>query len=566
MASLSTGVRYDTSKALDYPSLPRTYESALKLLSLLPTNRDVTSLFEMPRPKSERGEIMDWNSMAIPEVIAWMARAGYGDLPRDLAPLRCIHVAGTKGKGSVSAFATAILVEEVAAGNETVGRVGTYLSPHVVSVRERIWLDGRPISRGLFTKYVFELWARLSEAAAAADPAEQDPYGAHTKPFYFRFLTLLAFHVFLREGVHSAVIECGIGGEYDATNVLPASSVTAAVVTRLGIDHVAMLGRTLSQIAWHKAGIFKPGVAAIALQPDSSGGGEKDNAQTPPGESLQDHEEAFHIVCTRAFKKSVSALYELSPQAVRHWGGVPDAALMGAFQKYNMALAAVAVDYHIRFLCASDGASPDMDSHPFDLTLLPETFTRGLAKATLRGRCESILDESSPTGSTIGYLVDGAHTADSLGEIARYFVAQPEAETSSHRVLLFTVRDREPGDLVRALVAGIEAGIDAGRGGQTRTTKADGYFNHAVFVFPPEAEAARKNALVAMQQACPATKACVCDSVPAAIRLIRSLHNLSQESGAGAVSDEPWTCQVLATGSFVLVREVLKELDAEYEE
>ncbi|ERS96801.1 hypothetical protein HMPREF1624_07010 [Sporothrix schenckii ATCC 58251] len=261
MASLSAGLHHDQGKKdkggagyLNFAAIPRTYDGALRLLSLLPTNRDVTALFETP-PTGKDGAPFDFNSLAIPEVVAWMARAGYSDIPKDLAPLKCIHIAGTKGKGSVSAFTTAILVEAAKTNGTTVGRIGTYLSPHVVSVRERIWLDGKPISRDLFTKYVFDMWARLSEAAAAADPSDPDPYGAHTKPFYFRFLTLLAFYVFLQQGVRSAVIECGIGGEYDATNILPASSITAAVVTRLGIDHVAMLGRTLEEIAWHKAAI-----------------------------------------------------------------------------------------------------------------------------------------------------------------------------------------------------------------------------------------------------------------------------------------------------------------------
>ncbi|CAK7269954.1 hypothetical protein SEPCBS57363_003858 [Sporothrix epigloea] len=553
MASLSTGVRYDTSKAVDFHNLPRTYANALHLLSLLPTNRDVTSLFEVPRPKVRSRDAVDLNSRAIPEMIDWMARAGYKNLARDLAPLRCIHISGTKGKGSVSAFATAILVEEAAAGNPFIGRIGTYLSPHVVSVRERIWLDGQPISRDLFTKYVFEMWARLSETAASADPPDEDPYGAHTKPFYFRFLTLLAYHVFLREGVRSAVIECGIGAEYDATNVLPASSVTASVVTRLGIDHTAMLGRKLSQIAWNKAGVFKPGVAAFILAP---GAAEKktDNTQTHPGESRRDQEDATDMLRTRAIQKNASAFYEISPQNVLHWDGVPGAALPGTFQKCNMALAIAAAEHHIQTLSHNYGPAL------FDPNDVPANVTKALAKATLRGRCESVIDKTF-TDSKITYLVDGAHTADSLGEVAKYFVSQSDSNGSSHRVLLFSVRDREPGELVKALVAGVGVGIAA----HSPATNYDAYFEHAVFVFPPEAEAA-KEALLAIQQASPATKSYVCHSVPAAINQIRALAAASQGPDAGVSTEIPQRCQVLATGSFILVRDVLRELDADFEE
>ncbi|CAK7215406.1 hypothetical protein SBRCBS47491_002478 [Sporothrix bragantina] len=565
MSTLSAGVHYDSCETLDFGSLPRTYASALYLLSLLPTNRDVTALFEMPKPKDGEGAPVDFNALAIPEVVAWMARAGYKDLPKDLAPLKCIHIAGTKGKGSVSAFATAILVEEAASGNTAVGRVGTYLSPHVISVRERIWLDGQPISRELFTKYVFELWVRLSEAAAIADPADKDPFGAHTKPFYFRFLTLLAFHVFLREGVRSAVVECGIGGEYDATNILPKSSVTAAVVTRLGIDHVAMLGRTLEEIAWHKAGVFKKGVAAITLQQDAPEA-ELDGKEAPPGESKKDREAALHVLRIRAAKKKALALYAISPDAVALWGGVPGAALPGAFQKYNMALAVVATEHHIRTVSTRDGKSSDAAVIPFNPANIPATSIVALSKATLRGRCETIVDTSATTSVPIEYLVDGAHTADSLREVARYFLARSDAnEASARRFLLFSVRDRNPGDLLRALMAGTGPGTDQ------VPKKHDDYFEHAIFVFPPEAVAAREDALRTMREVCPTTKSYICDSVPVAIGQIRALFAPPQEDPMGYLSGAPTGTpvqprQVLATGSFVLVREVLQELDADFED
>lgn len=574
MASLSAGLHQGQGKdkvalsSLDFASLPRTYDSALHLLSLLSTNRDVTSLFETP-PKDENGVPFDFNSLAIPEVVAWMARAGYKDLPTDLAPLKCIHIAGTKGKGSVSAFVTAILVEAAKGNGAAVGRVGTYLSPHVVSVRERIWLDGKPIDRELFTKYVIELWARLSEAAAAADPSDPQPYGAHTKPFYFRFLTLLAFQIFLREGVRSAVIECGIGGEYDATNILPASSVTAAVVTRLGIDHVAMLGRTLEEIAWHKSGIFKEGVAAFTLQQGPSEY-ESDKKAAPPGESKEDRDAAISVLRTRAAEKRAQALYELPTDVVARWTGVRDAGLPGAFQEYNMALAAAAALHHLHKVGAIDGREADSNDVILDPSRLPENFVPALAKATLRGRCE-VISDTQAVPSPVKYIADGAHTADSLGEVARFFVARQScADLSStkdvvpprsRRILLFSVRDRNPGDLLRALLAGTTAGL-------TKTHHS--FFDSAFFVFPSKAAPAREEALAVMQDVSPGTATQAFDSVTAAIGRIRALAAEPVKQSAGASADpetahlRPW--HVLATGSFVLVREVLQELDVDFEE
>lgn len=534
MTTLSVGLEAKTGAAavLDFDALPRTYESALHLLSLLPTNRDVTSLFEAPAP-DKSGKPFDYNSLAIPEVVAWMGRAGYTDLPKDLAPLKCIHVAGTKGKGSVCAFATAILVK-AAETEPAVGRVGTYQSPHVVSVRERIWLDGQPINRELFTKYTFELWQRLSEGAANADPADPQPYGPHTKPFFFRFLTLLALHIFLREGVRSAVIECGIGGEYDATNILPASSVTATAVTRLGIDHVAMLGRTLEEIAWHKSGIFKEGVAAFTLQgypPDSADESAKLGSDA-----------ALAVLRARAVEKKAQSLtlYKVSPQAVQDWEGVPRAALTGSFQKYNMALAAAVARHHIRALGLTGFKETAGASDILDPATISPSYCEALSKASLRGRCEVVSSHQQGTNKPIEYLVDGAHTTDSLSEVARFFSKRTsEISPPPRRILLFSVRDRNPGELVRAVVVG---------------TGQQGFFDEAFFVFPPDATLLIGDVRLTMQEVSPTTKVQISGDVQDAIGQIHSIEAADTE------------LHVLAAGSFALAREVLQELEANFEE
>lgn len=84
------------------------------------------------------------------------------------------------------------------------------------------------------------------------------------KPVYFRFLTLLAFHSFLRERVSATILEVGVGGAYDSTNIVPRPISTG--VTSLGLDHVPLLGTTLGEVAWNKAGIYKPGVPALSVE------------------------------------------------------------------------------------------------------------------------------------------------------------------------------------------------------------------------------------------------------------------------------------------------------------
>ncbi|NXY92507.1 FOLC protein, partial [Alcedo cyanopectus] len=131
-------------------------------------------------------------------------------------------------------------------------------SPHLVQVRERIRINGQPLSKELFSKYFWLVYNRLEETK---DPA------CASMPAYFRFLTIMAFHVFLQEKVDLAVVEVGIGGAYDCTNIIRAPVVCG--VSSLGIDHTSILGDTMEKIAWQKGGIFKPGVPAFTVaQPE----------------------------------------------------------------------------------------------------------------------------------------------------------------------------------------------------------------------------------------------------------------------------------------------------------
>src|SRR5436189_2410383 len=114
-----------------------------------------------------------------------------------------------------------------------INKIGLYTSPHLRFVRERIQINNTPLSEAQFARYFFETWDRLESSAKAIGMSPTDP-GA--KPVYFRFLTLVALHTYMSEGVDAAIIECGIGGEYDSTNILVKPVTTG--ITSLGIDHV----------------------------------------------------------------------------------------------------------------------------------------------------------------------------------------------------------------------------------------------------------------------------------------------------------------------------------------
>ena len=157
--------------------------------------------------------------------------------------MRCVHIAGTKGKGSTAAMTARILR---AAGR----RVGLYISPHLVDFRERMRIDDELIGE--------EEFARLMTEAC---PSVEAMRAEGKTPTFFEVLTLVALRWFRRQAVDIAVLETGMGGRLDATNVV--EPLTAAITT-LALDHTVELGDTLALIAGEKAGIIKPGVPVVS--------------------------------------------------------------------------------------------------------------------------------------------------------------------------------------------------------------------------------------------------------------------------------------------------------------
>lgn len=152
---------------------------------------------------------------------------------------RSVHVAGTNGKGS-----TCAMIE--AAARAAGLRTGLYTSPHLIEPTERIQIDGRPVSRDRFV----DAFTRVHEAGMRME----------THPTYFETVTAMAFLLFAESRLDLAVVEVGLGGRLDATNVIrPALSV----ITPVDFDHEAFLGSSIGQIAGEKAGILKQGVPAV---------------------------------------------------------------------------------------------------------------------------------------------------------------------------------------------------------------------------------------------------------------------------------------------------------------
>jgi dihydrofolate synthase/folylpolyglutamate synthase len=266
------------------------------------------------------------------------------DRPERGPPL--LHVAGTNGKGSTCAMAAAALR---AAGLRT----GCYTSPHLERFNERIAVDGREITDAALSEVVAELRA----ACPWHDGGEPED-----RLTYFEFATLAALLHFDRERVDVAVIEVGLGGRLDATNVVR-PAVTA--IARIGLDHTQWLGGTLALVAREKAGIFKAGVPAVV------------HAHQPEGVLEVLRERAAHV----------GAPFEVAP---RGWDG--PLALAGAHQQGNAGLAVAS----LRALRAAG------------VPVGEAAIAEGLARAAWPGRLELVG----------GVLLDGAHNPDGAAALA----------------------------------------------------------------------------------------------------------------------------------------------------
>jgi len=160
--------------------------------------------------------------------------------------VRHVHIAGTKGKGSTCEMTASCL--------EACGyTVGVYTSPHIMDIRERVRINSRQISHADF--------ARVAQKVAdAAANLPKDEHGE--QPTFFELITAMAFVYFAEEAVDVAVIEVGLGGRLDSTNVITPEVVA---ITSISLDHTQILGDTVELIAAEKAGIFKPGVPALTI-------------------------------------------------------------------------------------------------------------------------------------------------------------------------------------------------------------------------------------------------------------------------------------------------------------
>ncbi|KAE9332020.1 hypothetical protein PF008_g15138 [Phytophthora fragariae] len=326
----------------------------------------------------------------------YLKRLQLDDVVDSSAPraLSVVHVAGTKGKGSTCAMVERILRQ---AGYKT----GLFTSPHLVSPCERFRINGKPIADDVFLRHFNAVWDGLERT--------QDQSGPYPPmAWFFRFLTLMALHIFADEQVDVVVLEVGLGGRLDATNVFRTPVVCG--ISTLDLDHTRVLGETLDLIAYAKAGIFKPDVPAFTT------------AQEPLAMQMLD--KCAADTNTPLFR--VPTLDGFGPDGVNCKLG-----LHGDYQRTNAGLAVALASTWLRHKRGEDATAP------LDLAAVLEPDVKeGLKYAFWPGRAQLWEDEAH----RMRFYIDGAHTLRSLECCADWFrQAATRTTPADKRVLIFTI-------------------------------------------------------------------------------------------------------------------------------
>ncbi|MEO9170347.1 MAG: folylpolyglutamate synthase/dihydrofolate synthase family protein [Candidatus Baltobacteraceae bacterium] len=320
--------------------------------------------------------------------------------PQDRYPT--IHVGGTSGKGSTSTMASAVL-------NASGLRVGLHTKPHLFSMTERARIDGVPISQERFAEVLTEMMPAIERTAAE-----------HGRPSYYETLLALAFRYFFDERVDIAVIEVGLGGRLDGTNII---TPQVAAITSIGFDHMDVLGESIESIAAEKAGIIKPGVPIVSSVDDEAPSAIVEAEAARVGAPLVRVSEAAHVELfgfARTAQRYAQS-FAVTTARARYDVAMP---VLGAFQRRNAATAIVT-----------------LEALPPKLRPSVEAIEGGLALVAIPGRMEVF-----PGHPTV--IFDIAHNAEKAEHLTAAL-----AEHFPDRRCCFVIAIGETKDAVQILRA-----------------------------------------------------------------------------------------------------------------
>ena len=321
---------------------------------------------------------------------------------------KIIHVAGTNGKGSVCAYITSMLM---AGGYHT----GAFISPHLTDVRERFLFDGEPVGKELFEDSFREI----------RDLSERMMGEGYCHPSYFEFLFYMGIKLFDQEESGFTVLETGLGGRLDTTNVI--RHPLAVVITSISLDHTQYLGDTVEKIAYQKAGIIKPGVPVIY---------EREDPRTA-------------AVIEKEAAASHSAVYPVDGQGyvIDGWEehGIR-ARLERLDGSYLPVLIPSQAEYQVMNALAAMRTVEVLAQQNGDIQLSEEALKRGLETMRWPARME----EAAP-----GLYLDGAHNPGGMEAFIK--TAARLCETGRKRAFLLfsSVSDKAHDTMIREIAAGL---------------------------------------------------------------------------------------------------------------
>ena len=329
-----------------------------------------------------------------------------GKLGNPQDKLKIIHVCGTNGKGSTIAYISTIL-------SESGYKVGRYISPTVVEYLERFQINGTNIDKESFAKL-------MSKAAQAVSQIVSEGF---EKPTAFEIETAIAFMYFLEEKCDFAIIETGMGGEMDATNLI--NNTLCSVIASISMDHMGFLGNTIGEIAKNKAGIIKPGVPVFF-----------DGSDPKVSEIIKKRAEELQAPC-REISKNAFEIQEVTRKHIAFSRAnaydkdvIFQVPMCGCYQEMNAELALEASEYLLA------GEEIHMDR-----------WKEALAELHWEGRMERV-------GAHI--TVDGAHNPGAMEAFVESVKALDESERGEMVLLFSAVSDKKYDQMIEYLCENLD--------------------------------------------------------------------------------------------------------------
>lgn len=347
----------------------------------------------------------------------------YSYLNKPGADLKIIHVAGTNGKGSVCAYLKSILIESGFS-------VGFFSSPHLVTICERIRLNDELIGEDAFALYTNILLKKIEEY--------RKEKATTYHPSFFEFLFFMAMLYYEKERPDYVILETGLGGRLDATNIIDNKVLT--IITKLGFDHMEYLGDTLEDIAKEKAGIMRSNVPVVTLSEPSV-------AYEVITECAKNLQTPVFTVGKEDISFSKNAYKGIDFSFYSRYYGNVSAMLntIATYQTYNAALAV-----------------KGLEAMRIDKVTL-DAVQRGLNKAVWEGRMEEIYPE---------VFLDGAHNEDGIN--AFLDTVRNDGFTGKRVLMFAVVRDKQYDDMIKLLAQSeLFNAISVSKAGGQRELKID---------------------------------------------------------------------------------------------